>query len=512
MGVYINLLVSEAVTEEEWESVYQESLILVDKLNLAEISRRTIHGSEVECFVRSIENEKRRIDHGFSDDWNASADYTTGTSCEDNGLTKDMELKGDPNSVDPMLSYYMEFGDEDISMDPKWNTDCWSCWWGKTQGRPQHISLLAIALMIESRLPGKVYVYGDINEDQCEEAVRRANGLLDEQISEPEQWDYQRLYIRINRFPISEVDKLRILNDAYQGIKAEEYGAFLREVFNREAIDQWWKDEFNIADEVMEGDIHDYLAQGFGIEHLFDLIEPDERIIRMILDTDICNEEKAEDMFARTEREPDIPFLVHYEDGYHLHAAHHIISERHFSLERLRTILREKASENVNTDRIIDDYLNEKELNEKKEEKEEPFPYEESLYPFENNEHDIPYMDYIRYYEQGDRIKPAVLEECDRIFRECRQMLAKSEFRKLKKKTTDEQFASLATKSSELLIRDKDWEKIYRDMVEHPVSFGRYWAAFHYDIKAKTDYDFLIAYVVNDELYHFLDRHQKLLS
>lgn len=50
MGTYINLLISESVTEAEWESVYQESLELVDKLNLSEISRRKIHNSAVYCF------------------------------------------------------------------------------------------------------------------------------------------------------------------------------------------------------------------------------------------------------------------------------------------------------------------------------------------------------------------------------------------------------------------------------------------------------------------------------
>src|SRR5699024_5912617 len=42
---------------------------------------------------------------------------------------------------------------------------------GKTQGYPHHVYLLAIACLIESRLPEHAIVYGDISIGQMEKAV-----------------------------------------------------------------------------------------------------------------------------------------------------------------------------------------------------------------------------------------------------------------------------------------------------------------------------------------------------
>ncbi len=57
MGIFINLAVSKAVTEEEWEKVYEETVELVEKLPLAEVQKVEVHGIDTLCVVPTKERE-----------------------------------------------------------------------------------------------------------------------------------------------------------------------------------------------------------------------------------------------------------------------------------------------------------------------------------------------------------------------------------------------------------------------------------------------------------------------
>ncbi len=102
-----------------------------------------------------------------------------------------------------------------------WNDDKfshnYSLWGAKTQGEPYHMYLLATARLIESRLGGKAYVYGDITMGQCDRAVRMANEYLDRKINTPDQCDLDRLLSRIDDLPLLEAEKLRLFAELYLG-------------------------------------------------------------------------------------------------------------------------------------------------------------------------------------------------------------------------------------------------------------------------------------------------------
>ncbi len=57
MGIYLAMSISKSVTKEEWKSVYQESLRLLEAFPLAEIRKVTIHGIDVYAFVQSLAKE-----------------------------------------------------------------------------------------------------------------------------------------------------------------------------------------------------------------------------------------------------------------------------------------------------------------------------------------------------------------------------------------------------------------------------------------------------------------------
>ena len=43
MGIFINMIISKSVTREEWEKVYEETLLLVKKFPFAEKRKIKIH-------------------------------------------------------------------------------------------------------------------------------------------------------------------------------------------------------------------------------------------------------------------------------------------------------------------------------------------------------------------------------------------------------------------------------------------------------------------------------------
>lgn len=57
MGIAIYLDVSRSVTREEWEKVYEETLVLVKAFPLAERRKVPCRGIETICLVPTMERE-----------------------------------------------------------------------------------------------------------------------------------------------------------------------------------------------------------------------------------------------------------------------------------------------------------------------------------------------------------------------------------------------------------------------------------------------------------------------
>ena len=60
-----------------------------------------------------------------------------------------------------------------------------------------------------------------------------------------------------------------------------------------------------------------------------------------------------------------------------------------------------------------------------------------------------------------------------------------------------------------LLIRDKDWDKIFKDIEENEDSYARYYPMVR--VRSTSDnMDYLIkAFVLNDDLYEFCKEHME---
>ena len=224
MGIFIHLSVSKSVTEDEWASVYRETLRLVEAFPFAEMLEISVRGIKTVCLVPTKEREDRFGWHkgNVRTGWFTDGDYEYLCTAEDYFLPRDLVTKEtyDPDAPDAMfgmLPAYLHYDWE----DPRFQR-CYQLWGNKTQGEPYHIYLLAVACLIESRLGSKACVYGDITKRQCRKAVALANQYLDTKIDLPDRCDPERFLTRIKAFPLSEPEILSI----YTSLCLKEDGKF----------------------------------------------------------------------------------------------------------------------------------------------------------------------------------------------------------------------------------------------------------------------------------------------
>ena len=146
MGIFIHLYVSESVTKEEWNSVYEESLNLIDKFPLAETIEKTIEGIDVYCMVptkeRIIENSwdtNEKDEYG----WIASKDYNNLNGAERYVLYRDLTDNGE-NTVEEFNDPLLKVAKEQLRLSTKIK-DCLLIDFGEIKLKEKHITFICWA-------------------------------------------------------------------------------------------------------------------------------------------------------------------------------------------------------------------------------------------------------------------------------------------------------------------------------------------------------------------------------
>ncbi len=153
----------------------------------------------------------------------------------------------------------------------------------KTQGEPFHIPLLAIACLIESRLPQHAMVYGDLSIGQMETAVKWANSILKKPIELTERADNKKLLMRIKQVLKDEAAALEALMNLTMREQDMELGKLVRMHFSSETIAAYYLSQFKkhkIGTYGFSTVLSNYLNQGFRLEDACELC---------VLDLDGCN-------------------------------------------------------------------------------------------------------------------------------------------------------------------------------------------------------------------------------
>ena len=231
MGAYLTLLVSKDVSQEEWDPIFKESVKMLDTFPLAMEKTKVIKGYPFNCLVKAEYKEG-------SDHWETCGNYDYMDSAETQYFPRYVKCYDGvaPDVKDPLIKRY------DYRID-----NSFYVFGNKIQMCSYGLYLLAIAMMVEHRLPSRTYTYGDIYNPQIERAVEVANSVLDYNISLPDNFSVEKLFKRINDFPIPENDKLKLLNSEARFLLTEEEWRFIEKNFSKEVIDSVYKTKPDFA-------------------------------------------------------------------------------------------------------------------------------------------------------------------------------------------------------------------------------------------------------------------------
>ena len=463
MGISIHISISHSVTKEEWTAVYLETLRLVEVFPFAERRKVSVRGIDTVCLVPTRERKER---YGWNNEkirtgWFADGDYESLCTAEEYYLPGDLITDDtyDPDAPDAMFGMLPAYLPYEWK-DPRFQS-CYDLWGEKTQGEPYHMYLLAVACLIESRLGRKACVYGDITKGQCRKAVEMANSYLDNKIDMPARCNPGTLLERVKSFPVSEQEMLAIYICLYLGNKDALFGESLRKYFSEAAFEAYWADRFGSFQVTMRGfndAIKDYLLWGFSLEKLSGYVSfTDEG------GKEYYNDYVRKIMAAKLYiNEKDYKDILKIDEDCEKAAAHDASAVFNHAME-----IKRKA-------------------------------WDEERAQFKISEpEDLP------IYEMGDSIRPDLAEMVGEYFTFYRSIIKEDRFTELMNDTPKTRCKWLAYQNRNILLRDKDWDRIYGDIMDNPLSFERYYPMVRVKITEDSLIYLIRAITINDDFYRY---------
>ncbi|KUP09891.1 hypothetical protein Q73_01295 [Bacillus coahuilensis m2-6] len=195
MGTYINLsIIPNSISILDWDQVYDESLKLVNAFPFADVVEREFFGYELPIYVKAFEKI------GQERHWVIRGDLQSKRFAENFTLYRD---------ISHYQSAKLESNQKDILFEEdRLQTDVFN---SKTQGYEYHLFILAIAMLIESRLPNKSLVSGNIDYNQCVKAKQWADQYLSSPIEIPVRVDVDKLLSRTTHLN-NEMEQVQFIN------------------------------------------------------------------------------------------------------------------------------------------------------------------------------------------------------------------------------------------------------------------------------------------------------------
>lgn len=535
MGVCIQLTLSKSITQKEWESVYEETLQLVNEFPLVCIQKNVeCRGINVMCLVKTVEKERiyGRNDEIHSMEWTAAGDSVTLRVAENYTLERNLIKEEIPDAGDAILGllpFYLPEPDR-YGMDNPICDNVYRKWGEKTQGEPYHIYMVAIGCLIEERLGEKAFLYGDITRAQCVEAVKLANQCLKEPIGIPIQCDMEGFYKRVDRLPLTEEEKMFVFEQLYLGTKNAGFGKFLRRNFSEDACNSYWRTRFNHN---FLRYMQEYLLWGFDLEWLCgfadELVQKGkvdyEKFVARIMDAKLHLKEKNCEDVLKINQDEARPYSVATLFAQVIFGgASNKKVDRYIPVEEIRNSLRRGLQGKCEVDNLIDAYLAKeaeegevhvsledspedkkaaarkdtaetfRQLIEQKREEMNREAYEYDIYKYQD----------LLQFERGNTITPKIEGFLKQLAAFCAGLLEEEEYKSLMEKEPIVRCKWLEEENGAVLIRDRDWEKIFEDVEKNENSFARYYPLMRLNLNNDAAYYAAIALLVNDDLYAYL--------
>lgn len=205
-----SISISKTITQKEWEKVYEEMLSLAKVLDLCTVKDFNYHGVTGKWFERSKEiKDNHSCSHYY---WKPEGLYSERVAVATLKINRYLNEDDCGQSEGSAFLGYA-YSDENLS----------SIMLGEEIEVPNYItSILALAFLVEARLPDKAFVYGDFDYKLALEAVEKINKHLKKAIGLPVVCRSEALMTLVKETNFSEEEKLKLFVNTYMGPANED--------------------------------------------------------------------------------------------------------------------------------------------------------------------------------------------------------------------------------------------------------------------------------------------------
>lgn len=523
MGIFLRLYVSQDVTPKEWEKAYLATLPLVEKLPLMEFRDKTPKGYSMLSGAKTAERE---LYHGLG--WRVVGDYQSYNTAEDFVLYRKIPLQENEEYFDPILllgaeQSIIDFRDERIA------GKYLEFWDSKTQGELYHVFLLAIACYMAEILQDKLVIGGDITRGQCKMAVNLLEDLLGKKVNLPIQCDCERLYSHTRKLPLTQSEILEFFLAVYNGTLTKEVSDFVQTHFTDEEIYLYWKNRFTeypVNSIGFHEVLRDFLYMDCAVSDIAKYVDIGtddgkdvaEKIIKNILDSELHIKDKDCKDVLTIDKDAEGTYSIYtLLAGVVFSGAHNWRVDRYIPIDELRKEIATAFGNVADTDSIIDNYLEEqrKKANDITPEK-NPDKFLKSrmdsmleMKKAEDEEYDISDYNQLRFFENGDTFSPNVWENTLSMFKFYLSATEEERLQKLKNEGAESCINFLCQNNRSVILLGDDWDKIFEKIKSDVEIFNRYYPAVRVEVTSNNVEHILRAFVLNDELWNFLNASAK---
>lgn len=197
--------------------------------------------------------------------------------------------------------------------------------------------------------------------------------------------------------------------------------------------------------------------------------------------------------------------------------------DRYIPIEEIRRALNAGIGNKCNVNEIIDAYLAEEaeqtkmnvtddmsEENIKEAARKDPHDVFSQLmdkkrknWQEQREKFDINDYENLKFYEKGDTLGPVLMKSVSNARTFFDSLLKEEEYTELMGMDPQTRCQWLVEHNRYVLIRDKDWDKIFTDIEENEESFSRYYSIFRVKMNSNNIIEMCTALLLNDDLYAY---------
>ena len=283
MGIFLNLTAyPQRIPEDRWEKTYEEALRIVDRSDFLDRIFLERNGRRYVAARKTAERVFPDKGPGIC----VCGTMASGFDMEEFHLFRRKPCCRDTDKPDNGADILFEDWYPEDSDIPTPTGACW-IWGAKTQGRPGHIPLLAIACLFADRFPEAVRIGGDITAGQCRAAVRLANQCLDQPIQVPVTCRAEALLRCLRRTNIPVRKQVEAFFQLYLGRLTPEAGNVLKKGFPEGTLYRYFRDRVVSGTERradFERAVRDYLLLDLDPVDLLNMLTRDQLGSRLPLE------------------------------------------------------------------------------------------------------------------------------------------------------------------------------------------------------------------------------------